>query len=169
MTMEIDAASFRHGMGHRATGVSVVSTRDVERRPYGPTISSFASLSLDPPLVQSSIKRSSYAFPIFDAAGTFAVNILAGDQERVSRDFCRPIDRFGTVFWEEGLHGLPLIHGAVAWLECAREELLVGGDHRIFVGRVLRVRTFDRAPLVHWRGGYRTLPGTHLVARMPAA
>ncbi len=164
MTMEIDAASFRHGMGHLATGVSVVSTRDGDGRPYGLTISSFASLSLDPPLIQWSIKSSSYAFPIFHAADIFAVNILAGDQEQVSRDFCRPIDRFRTVGWEEGLDGLPLIYGAVAWLECAREELLAGGDHRIFVGRVLRLRTFDREPLLHWRGGYRTLPGSPVAA-----
>lgn len=157
MNLAVDADQFRHGLGHLATGVTVVSTRDAENRPYGLTVSSFASLSLDPPLVQWSIKQSSYSYPIFQRADCFAVNILASDQEQVSRDFCKPIDRFATVEWGEGIEGLPLIHGAVAWLECQREEVLVGGDHVIMIGRVLKLQTFDYKPLLYWRGQYAAI------------
>lgn len=157
MNMTVDPHQFRHGLGHLATGVTVITTRDADDKPYGLTISSFASLSLDPPLVQWSIKVSSYSFPIFEAADHFAVNILAHDQEEVSRNFCKPIDRFATVDWEQGLAGLPLIRGAVAWLECAREEILTGGDHAIIIGRVLRLQTFDQMPLLHWRGQYAAI------------
>lgn len=157
MNMRVDPEQFRQGLGHLATGVTVVSARDAEDKPYGLTISSFASLSLDPPLVQWSIKTSSYSYPIFAAADYYAVNILSQNQECVSRDFCKPIDRFATVEWEEGIERLPLIHGAVAWLECAREEILTGGDHAIMIGRVLRLRTFDEMPLLHWRGQYAAI------------
>jgi flavin reductase (DIM6/NTAB) family NADH-FMN oxidoreductase RutF len=153
----LDPFSFRQGIGHLATGVTVISTKGADGRLYGLTVSSLTSLSLEPPLVQWSLKAVSYSFPIFAAAEMFAVNILASNQEQVSRDFCRPIDRFATVDWEEGLNGLPLVRGAVAWLECAREEILVGGDHRIFVGRVMRIRHFERQPLLHWRGRYVAL------------
>jgi flavin reductase (DIM6/NTAB) family NADH-FMN oxidoreductase RutF len=156
MTM-VDSATFRDGMSHLATAVTIVSTRDPERQPYGITVSSFASLSLEPPLIQWSIKETSYSFPIFAAAEMFAVNILSSDQDQISRDFCRPIDRFATVDWEEGFKGMPLIRGAAAWIECAREDIIIGGDHRIFVGRVMNVRTFGRSPLVYWRGQYGSL------------
>ncbi len=141
-------------MGHYATGIAVVSTRDGDLKPYGMTISSFASLSLDPPLVQWSVKSSSYGYPIFRVAEMFAINILAADQEKVSRDFSAPVDRFATVNCATGLDDLPLIDGCLGWIECARERIVTIGDHHLIVGQVLRARTFDRPPLVHWRGGY---------------
>jgi len=157
MTAVIDPMEFRHAMGHFATGVSIITTRDGEDRPYGITVSSFSSLSLSPPLVQWSIKDESYSLPIFSAATHFAVNLLACGQEEASRTFCKPVDRFATVEWEEGYNRLPLIRGSLAWIECLREDILEGGDHRIVIGQVLRVRTFDELPLVHWRGRYAQL------------
>lgn len=164
----IDQADFRRAMGHFATGIAVVSTRDGEYKPYGMTISSFASLSLDPPLVQWSVKDASYGYPIFRAAEMFAINILAADQEQVSRDFCSAVDRFATVEWDNGLDALPLIHGCLGWIECARERVVTIGDHHIIIGRVLRARTFDGAPLVHWRGGYNLLDGRGTAASRAA-
>jgi 4-hydroxyphenylacetate 3-hydroxylase, reductase component len=149
-------SSLRTGKGLRS-GVAVISARDADLRPYGLTVSDPGSLSLEAPLVQWSVKECSHSYTVFRQAELFAVNILAADQAQVSRNFARPIDRFATVLWENGFDGLPLIHGAVAWLECARERTLRNGDRRIFIGRMLRVRTFDRKPLVPWGGFHSAL------------
>lgn len=157
--MAVDEAQLRTALGHFPTGVTVVSTRDGDLRPYGVTVSSFASLSLDPPLVQWSIRNASFGYPIFTAAETFAVNVLAADQEIVSQNFCKSVDRFATVEWEEGYDGLPLIHGCLAWIECGREGIIPAGDHHILVGRVIRARTFERPALLHWKGRYAAIEG----------
>lgn len=154
---QVDSQVFRNGMGRLATGVTVITTRDTSFAPQGLTIGSFVSLSLDPPLVMWSITEHSYCSPIFALAEMFAVNVLAKDQEIVARNFCKPIDRFSTVGWQDGFDGLPLIDGAVAWIECARERMFTEGDHRLFIGRVLRMRTFDRPPLLHFRGKYAAI------------
>lgn len=154
MVQTITPEDFRHTMSQFATGVTVISARDTNGQPHGMTVSSFASLSLDPPLILWSIKTNSYSASTFLSAKHFAVNILSAAQEEVSRNFCRPIDRFATVDWEDGLEGLPLIRGSLSWIECALEDALEGGDHKIVVGRVLRARSFDHGPLVHWRGHY---------------
>jgi len=149
---------FREALGHFATGITVMTTKDAQEGRYGVTATSFASLSLDPPLVQWSLRNAAYSLPIFLRCGHFAVNILAADQEEVSRRFATAgIDRFAGLELEEGLAEMPLIGGAAAWIECALETTLPGGDHTILVGRVLRARTFHRPPLLHWRGGYLPL------------
>jgi len=157
MKTAIDSAEFRRAMGHFPTGVTVITTLDGDGQPYGITVSSFASLSLDPPLVQWSIKGESFSMPIFAGAERFAVNVLAAGQEEVSKTFSRPVDRFKTVEWAEGEGRIPLILGCLAWVECTREHILKGGDHRIVVGRVVRTRAFDRGPLIHWKGQYARL------------
>lgn len=150
----IDARDFRNVMGEMPTGVTVVTTSDEANTPFGMTISSFGSLSLDPPLVIWSVIETSYCMRVFAKSKAFAINVLAHDQETVSRVFCSPTDRFSQVAWNRGLHGSPLIEGAAAWIECVRESLASGGDHRIFIARVLNARAFDRKPLLHWRGDY---------------
>jgi len=146
---------FRDALGRFATGITVVTTVDGDGAPYGVTATSFASLSLDPPLVQWSLRNAAFSLPVFLKAGRFAVNILSAGQEAVSRRFATPdIDRFADQPSEPGLNGMPLIPGAVAWIECDLENTLPGGDHTILVGRVLRARTFAGTPLLHWRGHY---------------
>jgi flavin reductase (DIM6/NTAB) family NADH-FMN oxidoreductase RutF len=148
-------SAFRDALGHFATGITVMTTLDEAEGRYGVTATSFSSLSLDPPLVQWSLRNAAYSLPIFQRSRHFAVNILAADQEAVSRRFAtRDVDRFGNLDVEQGLAGMPLIDGAAAWIECALETTLPGGDHTILVGRVLRARTFSKPPLLHWRGGY---------------
>lgn len=148
-------AVFREALGRFASGITVMTTQDAAEGRYGVTATSFASLSLDPPLVQWSLRNATYSLPIFLRAGCFAVNILAADQMAVSRRFSTPdTDRFADLDVTEGLAGMPLIDGAVAWIECALETSLPGGDHTILVGRVLRARTFSKTPLLYWRGGY---------------
>jgi flavin reductase (DIM6/NTAB) family NADH-FMN oxidoreductase RutF len=150
----ISPDEFRRVLGNFPTGVTVVSTLDDKGAPYGVTASSFVSLSLEPPLVQWSLKYDSYSYGIFNKATHFAINVLASDQEQVSRNFCKPVDRFATVEVEQGIADLPLIRGSVAWLECEVHDRLPGGDHVIMVGRVLRSRDFAREPLLHWKGRY---------------
>lgn len=148
-------AVFREALGRFATGITVMTTLDAQEGPYGVTATSFASLSLDPPLVQWSLRNAAYSLPIFLRSRRFAVNILAADQEDVSRAFSTAgVDRFTKVATEAGLGGVPLIEGAAAWIECDLETTLPGGDHTILIGRVLRARTFPRPPLLHWRGAY---------------
>jgi len=146
---------FRRALGFFASGICIMTTLDEAGTPQGLTISSFASLSLDPPLICWSLRRDAYLHAVYQSSRHFAVNILAAEQEEVSRRFATArIDRFIDTTCAQGIAGLPLIHDSLAWLECAAECSMPGGDHTIFVGRVLRCRTFDKTPLLHWRGRY---------------
>ena len=101
---EVSASEFRAAMGHFATGITVVTTIGEEGEPYGITATSFTSLSLDPPLVQWSLRNAAWSFPIFTRNASFAVNILAADQEAVSRRFAGPaVDRFKDLDVSTGL------------------------------------------------------------------
>jgi len=152
---KLTSDDFRAAMGRFATGITVVTTVDGDGAPYGVTATSFASLSLDPPLVQWSLRNAAYSLPVFLKSERFVVNVLSADQESVSRRFATPeIDRFAHLNTESGLGGVSLIQGALAWIECSLETTLAGGDHTILVGKVLRARTFDHQPLLYWRGGY---------------
>lgn len=142
-----------------ASAVTIVSTLDSRGRPWGVTVSSFGSLSLDPPLVQWSLRSDAFSCSIFSAARHFAVSILSSGQEELARSFCANIDRFAGRRHEPGLFGLPLFPGALAWIECECENGLAGGDHRLFVGRVLKVHASPGNPLLHWQGAYHRLAG----------
>lgn len=156
----VSAADFRAALGHFATGVTVVTALGPDGGKHGVTATSFGSLSLDPPLVQWSLRTAAFLHPIFSAADRFAINILASDQEGVSQTFAsRVADRFAVTPHHAGAHGLPLIDGALAWIECATEARHQGGDHSLFIGRVLTARRQPREPLLHWAGKYHRLPG----------
>ena len=161
-TQVLTQTAIRHALGHFPTGVTVISTVDVHGKPYGVTVSSFSSLSLDPPLVQWSLTTSSYSYPIFKQVKHFAVSILASDQEEISRIFCKPLDRFAEVESIAGLEGLPLVAGCLGWIECYLEQEIEAGDHTIFIGRVIRMRVADKSPLLHWRGTYHPLDAAPL-------
>lgn len=156
-TPPIGADTFREAMSRLASGVTVICTTDASGTPYGVTVSSFGSLSLDPPLVQWSLRRAAPSYAVFHAATYFAANILAADQEDLSRRFCAPIDRFGTLGTERGVGDVPLLPGALSRIECEKVEEYPGGDHVIFLGRVVRASGQDKPPLVHWRGGYHRI------------
>lgn len=151
-------AAFREALGNFATGITVMTTHDAVEGRYGVTATSFSSLSLDPPLVHWSLRNAAYSLPIFLRSGCFAVNILASDQEGVSRRFATAgVDRFAGLEIEDGLAAMPLIAGAAVWIECLLETTLPGGDHTILVGRVQRARNFPKPPLLHWRGNYTSI------------
>lgn len=152
---DVAPGDFKRALGQWSTGVTIITTHDAGGEPFGVTATSFGALSLDPPLIQWSLRTTAWSHKLFAAAGRFAVNILAADQSDISTRFATPdIDRFTLTPFEAGLDGLPLLGGCAAWLECKTEAAIPGGDHTLFIGRVRRTAISDRAPLLHWRGGY---------------
>lgn len=144
---------FRDALGQFATGVTVVTCNSADG-PIGITANSFASVSLDPPLVLWSPARASRRFPYFEAADRFAIHILGDEQTDVCRAFVRDGAAFDAVDWSVGEDGVPLIEGCLARFECAREAVHEGGDHLIVVGRVLRAAFRTGRPLVFCAGCY---------------
>ncbi|MDD5250918.1 MAG: flavin reductase family protein [Rhodocyclaceae bacterium] len=153
--MNIDPLLLRVALGQYATGVAIVTTVDADGRPMGLTVNSFASVSLDPPLVLWSLGRGSACVPSFKACSHFVVNVLAADQVELSNRFAAAaLDKFAHLQWQPGLGGAPLLPGCCARFECSSEARHAGGDHLIFVGRVERFDREERPPLVFHGGRY---------------
>jgi len=153
-----DSSVLRRALGRFATGVTLVTTTDADGSPIGLTVSSFNALSLEPPLVLWSLRRASPSLGVFAAARHFAVNVLGETQVELSRRFASSVsDKFATGTWSRGLGGVPVLAGCAAVFECEREAAHEGGDHVVFVGRVLRLSEQALAPLVFQGGHYRTL------------
>lgn len=158
----IDPRRYRDAIGRFATGVTVV-TWDTGSIRRGMTANAVASLSLDPTLLLVCIDRHGAAHEQLATVDTFAVNVLAEEQVEVSRGFARPgVDGMLGVPHRPGVTGAPILRDAVAWLECAVHERLEGGDHTIYIGRVLDVDIArpDAAPLLFYAGAYRRLGPT---------
>lgn len=147
-------ASLREVMSVYPTGVTVVAGSDADGSPYGLTVNSFTSVSLDPPLVLVCIGHTSTSHARLVTAPAFTVNVLAADQEEVAQRFAsEPSEgRFQELEWEPAASGAPILAGAAAWLECSRYEVLGGGDHSIVLGRVERSSVTERPALLFHRG-----------------
>jgi flavin reductase (DIM6/NTAB) family NADH-FMN oxidoreductase RutF len=155
--MPIDEFRFRQALGHFASGVTVVTTAH-EGHLYGMTVSSFASLSLKPPLVLICVETILGTHIAIAESGQFAVNILEKKQEHLSRRFAtRENDKFIGVAWHSGRFGLPVLEGALAVIECQLRDTLPGGDHTIFVGEVMDAEISQGSPLLYYRRGYHEL------------
>ena len=151
----LDAAALRRSMGRYATGVTVVTTCGPEGKLEGVTANSFATVSLDPPLVLWSLGRKSASFARFHAASHFAVNVLGVGQMALSRHFStRQLDKFAGIEHHRGAGDCPVLAGTIAHFECVTENVIEGGDHAIFIGRVLHASFRDGDPLVFAKGGY---------------
>ncbi len=152
---EIDLDEFRRVLGHFATGVAVVTTLDVRGKKVGMTISSFNSVSLDPPLVLWSIADDSLSYDEFTEAEYFAVHVLAMHQKDLVTRFAQSgDDKFDTFDCGEGIHGVPILPDFAACFECSTEHLYPGGDHKVIVGRVHRFEERDTDPLIIYRGRF---------------
>jgi flavin reductase (DIM6/NTAB) family NADH-FMN oxidoreductase RutF len=152
--MPVDKAEFRRALGHFAAGVTVV-TAAFDGQRAGITVTAFTSLSLDPPLVLICIDKRARMHDRFRLGGHFAVNMLAAEQELVSREFATSGgDPFAEIGYRDGASGAPLIEGAVCSIECQVVEQLAGGDHTIFVGQVEATHVREGKPLLYFRGGY---------------
>jgi flavin reductase (DIM6/NTAB) family NADH-FMN oxidoreductase RutF len=157
--MPIDEAAFKLAMSHFASGVTVVTT-ELDGKPFGMTVASFASLSLHPPLVLICIEKSVKTHDAIAAAGRFGVSILSSGQGEISARFASRLeDKFSGIDVQRGALGDPLIGGAVTTLECSVYDQLPGGDHTIFIGEVVEARTTEGFPLLYFRSGYREMRG----------
>ncbi len=155
--MPIDEAGFKHAMSHYASGVTVV-TAEHDGKLFGMTVSSFASLSLRPPLILVCIEKSVKTHDAIAGAGHFGVSILGDDQQSISNRFAsRNDDKFSGLEIQRGSLGVPLLPGALTTLECRVHDRLPGGDHTIFVGEVVDAQTREGSPLLYFRAAYREM------------
>ncbi len=148
-----DPRAFRDALGKFGTGITVV-TCDAGDGPLGITANSFASVSLDPPLVLWSPAKGSSRYPFFAAATHFAIHVVGADQFDLAAGFARSGDAFDAFDWERSAEGVPLLANCLARFECTQEALHDAGDHSIVVGRVTRVATREGAPLLFCGGRY---------------
>ena len=156
--MPVSKDEFRTALGCFASGVTVVTTVCPDNKPGGITVSAFTSVSLEPPLVLVCIDKRASVHDSLTEGKHFAVNILAEDQEHLSRLFAsKEQDRFSRAPYQPGVTGAPVLHGAAASLECRVVSAYPGGDHTIIVGEVESTAVADRRPLAYHRGGYARL------------
>lgn len=156
----MDHRPFRRALGEFATGVAIVTARGSGEDLIGMTMSSFNSVSIDPPLVLFSVNCKARSLPSMLAAKGYAINILARDQENISNQFARALsNKWDQVKTSIGHAEAPLITGALAHFECEPYAHHEGGDHIIFVVRVVRytAHSGQPAPLIFFRGRYRDL------------
>ncbi|NBH11890.1 flavin reductase family protein [Amycolatopsis sp. SID8362] len=155
----LTSARFRSVLGHFPSGIVAITGRDAAGAPAGMAVSSFTSVSLDPPLVAFLPGKASSTFPVLARSGTFCVNVLAAGQE----DICRAlavsgVDKFAGLPWRPGPHGDPVLEGVVAWIGCTIEAVHDAGDHHIVVGRVDDLAAGTAAePLLFFRSRYHHL------------
>lgn len=161
----MDTNDFRSLMARVPAPVTVV-TASLDGKPVGATVSSFASLSLDPPLISIALMAQSGLADVIAGSASFAVNLLGHCQEAIAMAFAsRAEDRFSDVSWVWE-NGLPRIIGAASFMVCALHQEVQGGDHRLMFGRVLSSHLTDEPPLVYTARAF----GTHsklISDRMP--
>lgn len=150
-----DPREFRNALGQFATGVTVVTTTNEAGEPVGVTASSFNSVSLDPPLVLWSLAKTSNSMPAYQSSGGFNVHILASHQDSLSNTFARPSEnKFADVNWKPCDSGHPVLPEYAALFRCETQYQYEGGDHVIFVGKVVEFETHNYPVLVFHGGKY---------------
>ena len=157
-----DPRALRRAMGMFATGITIVTAMDKSARgaprPVGLTVNSFASVSLDPPLVLWSLKKDSSDYEAFSRCDFFAVNVLCSEQLELCKHFAqKKTDRFKGMEVTPGEYGAPVFEGCCAIFECRNLRHYDGGDHIILIGRIERFERHEREPLVFHGGHYRAL------------
>jgi flavin reductase (DIM6/NTAB) family NADH-FMN oxidoreductase RutF len=146
---------FRHALGQFATGVTIVTTADAQGHPVGLTISSFNSVSLEPPLVLWSLGHRAASLPIFQQCTHYAIHVLAAEQQVLAQRFAtRGVDKFAGLDWQPNAQGVPLITGAAAVFECTHRNRHDEGDHTIFVGQVQHCQHLQGARPLLYHGGH---------------
>ena len=160
--MTLNAAQFRKAMGCFATGVTII-TLDLDDEVHGMTANAFASVSLDPMLVLVCVDHSTRTHAHLHTKKRFGVNILSEDQRGISEYYARPERSHEDAESEAGArfdrtsHGTPVLHGALAYLECRLHSAQIAGDHTIFIAEVEDVVVHEGDPLLFFRGKYRTV------------
>lgn len=154
----LESHRFRRVLGHVPTGVALITATTPEG-PTGMAVNSFASVSLDPPLVSFCAALTSSTWPRIEAAGAFAVNVLGAHDAELCRLFARKgCDRFAGLAHRPGATGAPVLDGVAAHLDCRIHAVHEAGDHVIVLGRVVHLEADEGVPpLVFHGGGYGTL------------
>ena len=154
---EFDARALRDAFGRFTTGITVI-TAAAEDGPFGMTVNSFASLSMEPPLLLWNLQRDSDCFAAFAGIEHFAVNVLHAGQQSIAEACARKADHaLAQELWQPGEAGCPVLRQSLACFECAAHERYEGGDHVILTGKVLCFRCSTGEPLLFYGGGYRVL------------
>lgn len=157
MSQTFDNIEFRNVCGQFLTGVTIVTAKGEHDELVGFTANSFASVSLDPPLVLVCPDKKLGSYPAFMKAEGFAIHILGHEQEELSTQFAkRGVDKFNGIDHKEGLYGAPIIPGTLAVLQCRAVNKVDGGDHTILIGQVESIGMCEkgRNPLGFFRGQY---------------
>lgn len=160
MPVSFDSRQLRNALGQFPTGVVIVTAQTAGGERIGMTMSSFNSVSLDPPLVLFSVHRNALTFVHWQEMKHYAINILGEDQEELSNSFARAkSDKWEGVNSAVGENGAPILPGAIVTFECEAYSRYDGGDHEIFVGRILKWHEgrMETQPLVFYGGKYRQL------------
>lgn len=154
MDHEATPMEMRRVMGQFCSGITVVAGCDGDE-PVGFACQSFASVSLEPPLVLFCVASASRSWPRIQASGSFAVNVLAEDQQEICARFGRSgEDKFAGLSWRRTEWG-PSIDGVLATVLCDIETVHRAGDHDVVIGRVRQLWTAgENGPLVYFRGRY---------------
>jgi len=153
--MPISQDDFRAALSRFASGVTVVTAKDIDGRLYGITVSAFCSVSLEPPLILVCIERGTGSNRVLAETKVFAVNILSSSQIGLSRQFASQLhDKFAEIDYRLGSNGVPLLEGALANLECSLTDSHDAGDHTVFVGEVENVLIDGTDPLIYFHSGY---------------
>lgn len=157
--MSMDTRALRDALGTFATGVCLVNLVDEQGVANALTVNSFASVSLDPPLVLWSLQKDSDIYALYASAPRYTIATLASSQESLSTRYAQKGGHeLEREHFDIGENGAPLIRGALVNLECSLEQALDGGDHTILLGRVTRIASGDaREPLIFYTGTYRQL------------
>lgn len=154
----VTPAAFRAALGSFPTGVTVM-TSVVDGVPHGMTANAISSVSLEPPMLLVCVDRSAHMATVVERSGRFALSLLAEDQGALSTHFADPSrglggEEFDGVARETGTLGLPLLNGAIAYLECEVDRIVPAGDHLVVFGVVVALDSTTRAPLAYLRGAY---------------
>jgi flavin reductase (DIM6/NTAB) family NADH-FMN oxidoreductase RutF len=156
--MPIDSTELRRVMGHFATGVTIITTLDVDGRPYGLTANALCSVSLAPPLLLVCIDKHAESHEAFERSGFFAINILGVGHEELSRRFAvSGGDKFVDVAHNFGSTGAPVLEDVLGTIECRVVGAHDAGDHTIYIGEVEQLGASEGDPLLFFRGSYRRL------------
>jgi flavin reductase (DIM6/NTAB) family NADH-FMN oxidoreductase RutF len=148
--------AFRMAMGNVATPVSIVTAHE-DGTPHGTTVSAFASLSMDPPMILVSLDRRSELLGLIRRTGSFGVNVLGAHQAGTASMFAsKGVDRFAGIDWTLE-DGAPRLNGSAGWVACRLEALVDGGDHEIALGTVVHAEHETIEPLTYHNRRF----GTH--------
>jgi flavin reductase (DIM6/NTAB) family NADH-FMN oxidoreductase RutF len=158
--MAVSADEFKQSLQRWASGVTVVTTKAEGKEEQGMTVTSFASVSLDPPQILVCLNDAAETGEGIQESGYFAVNILSSEQESVSNNFAggnSMQERFNATPWSSGVTGAPVLDETLASLECKMINQMRAGTHWIVVGEVQNVICRSGNPLLYFRAGYQKL------------